>query len=439
MDLLSTVGQGFGEMISAGVMIFARGGWVVVSALIFYMLFRVYRDTIQGYFVDSQKRVYFHVKIEKENLQSTLAVEQIFSSLHAIQTNFTWADMNLEGMVNLWVSFEIVSLGGKISYIVSAPEKYAQLLHASIYAQYPNAEISEVEDYMKNLSHYKDHGPWQMWGTEWVMTHDYAYPIRTYREFEHPSAEEPIIDPLTALFEALTKAEAHELMAVQIVIKPLADKEWMPHCKEVVKELKEEIVHKHSFAELLFPPLRWMHEKTFIQVVSDSRKPSAHGHEDESKQPKVMRMTEGERNIIKGIETKMTKPGWATKMRHLYIAPREQFDGTKKQLLIGAFRPFSLGSNNLKPDVNVTWTNYQYAIFKHLEDPFVQFEIIEKKHRFLMGFVKRSMKIGADPMIMNIEELATIYHFPLATASTAPVERIDIKKGQPPADLPIAM
>jgi hypothetical protein len=40
-------------------------------------------------------------------------------------------------------------------------------------------------------------------------------------------------------------------------------------------------------------------------------------------------------------------------------------------------------------------------------------------------------------MIFNTEEIATLYHFPLASIKTAPVERIDIKKGQPPANLPI--
>ena len=38
---------------------------------------------------------------------------------------------------------------------------------------------------------------------------------------------------------------------------------------------------------------------------------------------------------------------------------------------------------------------------------------------------------------MNIEELATIYHFPGDIASTPTLSRVEAKKGEPPANLPV--
>lgn len=435
MGIGSIAAQSIGDMLTTGWDLFLRGGWLLLFVATFYIVYKLYMKAIQDDFVLSNRRIFLHIKIEKENLQSTLAVEQIFATLHAMHLNFTWAEKYLEGMVQLWMTFEIVSLGGKISYIVSTPEKFRHLVETAFYSQYPNAEISEVEDYMANLKHW-DHrtSTWDMWGTEYKLTNDWAYPIRTYREFEHPAAEEPIIDPLTPLLEALSKAEAHELMAVQIVIRPIGDKDWIPHSQAIVKELKEEGGHHGGFWSNLFS---FGGQKTLFQIIAEGG--ASHGHDEEQKQPKVMRMTEGERNIVKGIEMKMTKAGWETKMRHLYIAPKDHFDKNKKTLMVGAFRLFSTGTmNNLKPDVGETWTNYHYSAFEKLEKPFVDFEVHERKHLLLKGFVNRSRWIGAQSMILNSEELATLYHFPLATSSTAPVERIDIKKGQPPANLPIA-
>jgi len=383
-------------------------------ALAYKMIRKLYMDKINGAFIMAADPVFFHVKIERENLQSILSVEQMFANLHAMHTNFTWAETNLEGKVNLWLSFEIVSLGGKISFIVRTPKRYTNLVHSAIYSHYPNAEIAQVEDYMKNLEHWDPHSStWDLWGTEFKLLRDYAYPIKTWREFEHPTAEEPIIDPLVPLLEALSRAEAHELLAYQLIIKPIADSEWVPHSQKIVKELKEEAPHHKSFTETFLPFLHFGSKKTIFEILAGG---STAGHADEKpNQPKIMRMSEGERKVLMGIETKMTKPAWQTKLKFLYIAPKDKFDGSKRGALIGAMR--QLGnptSNGLKPDVNGTWTNHNYKLFRNLEKPFTDFMVIEKKHLFLKGFVRRSAWIGANPMLLNTEELATLFHFPLA-------------------------
>jgi hypothetical protein len=39
--------------------------------------------------------------------------------------------------------------------------------------------------------------------------------------------------------------------------------------------------------------------------------------------------------------------------------------------------------------------------------------------------------------VLNIEELATIFHFPLGTVSTTELEKVGSRRGSPPASLPI--
>ena len=39
--------------------------------------------------------------------------------------------------------------------------------------------------------------------------------------------------------------------------------------------------------------------------------------------------------------------------------------------------------------------------------------------------------------ILNIEELATVFHFPTVTVATSELEKVESRKGTPPATLPI--
>ena len=423
-------------MLSAAYMIFIHGGWVLVLVLAWFIAYYIYLDNIQSKFINAADPIFLHVKVQKDNLVSLRAVDSLFSQLHAVHTSFTWAEKYLEGRVNLWISFEIVSIGGKISYIIRTPRKYRHLVETSVYAQFANAEINEVEDYMKHLNHWTPQSDWDLWGTEYVQTKDYVYPIRTYPDFEHAVAEEKILDPLNGVLEALGKFEPYEMFGVQIVIRPIADPEWQPHAKEVAAELKGEPLHTGGFWKKLLFPIDLIGHKTVFQMLSE---PAEKKHDDGSPVvANIMRLNEGEKNLISAVEMKASKVGYQTKIRNLYIAPKDKFDNNKKTAIIGGFRSMAgVWTNNLKPDVSHTWTNQNYKIFETLEKPFTDYMINLKKHHMLDGYTKRSMWIGAPAMILNSEELATIYHWPLITTGVPPVESISVKKGQPPADLPI--
>jgi len=433
MSLLS-VSQALVNMLAAAYVVLTHGGWILILILGALLAFRIYMKQIQDRFVGSTEQIFLNVKVERNNEKSLRAVDSLFSQLHAVHTSFTWAEKYLEGRVNLWISFEIVSIGGKISYVIRTPKRYRHLVESAVYSQFPNAEITEIEDYMKNLKHWTPHADWDLWGTEYLQTKDYVYPMRTYRDFEHTAAEEKILDPLAGVLEAIGKMEPYELYGIQIVIRPIADGDWLPHAKEVVAELKGEPVHAESIIDKIFKPFDLLGHKSLFQVLTEKKQHKT----EEGGSPLLLRLTEGEKGTIAAIEMKASKVGYEVKIRNLYIAPKDKFDGHKKTSIIGGFRAMAgVSTNNLKPDVSHTWTNYNYKIFKSLEKPFTDYMINLKKHHMLEGYVKRSMWIGQTPMILNSEELATLYHWPLITVAVPPVESIDVKKGQPPANLPI--
>src|SRR4051812_45798816 len=122
MQFFGITSEAIGNMFAYGMYIFIHDyGWVLFAFLAMYLIYQIYMHEILSHFIGSHQWVLLHIKVDKNNLQSTLAVEQIFAQMHAIQTNFTFADKYLEGKVDMWVSLEIVSLGGKISYFVYTP------------------------------------------------------------------------------------------------------------------------------------------------------------------------------------------------------------------------------------------------------------------------------------------------------------------------------
>ncbi len=411
--LVSSLSNSLDAMFSLAWTVLIHGGWILLVLVITVIAFRFYQGEIGGHFHHSFDPVLLQIKVERLNLQSTLAVEQIFSQLHASHTQISFAEQYLEGKQQPTIALEIVSIGGKISYFVHCPRKLTGLVESAFYSRYPSAEIVEVEDYMKNLKTWNPDGPWDLWGTEMKMLKNHAYPIRTYSDFEHSAAEEKIIDPTAGLIEALNHAEPHELLAVQFCLTPVSDPEWAPAVLEYSKKVKKEFLSGG---------------------VDDGH--GEHGEEQEKKPSGGM--TPGERRIVEAIEEKAAKPGYSVKIRLLHVAPKNKFNGAQKAGLIGGFRIFGDANvNGLKPDTSKTWTTHNPILFKSIEKPYIDYKTESKKKRFIEAFAERSHFVGIPGMILNTEELATIFHFPInPSAMQSNVENVAVRKGQPPADLP---
>jgi hypothetical protein len=424
----------------------ANGGWVLFVIGMIYMLWRLYFLEIQHQYVHSQKWVFLQFKVPRENRISTLAVENIFSQMHALHVGKTFAERFVEGQIQLWYSLEIVSLGGKISFLMRIPAHTRDVVESAFYAYYPQAEISEVSDYMENFYFDPDEpGDMEVFGSEWKLNESDVIPIKTYKDFEHPTAEEKVIDPLANFFEGLTKVKPHEFIGFQIIIQPLADDHWQPKGLLKVKELTgEEVPHERKLSDILLAPFTILSHKSAIQAFRESGH-GAHGHEDElQRKPRNnwMSMTEAEKQRVTLIESKISKPGYKTKIRMIYITPKDKFDNARKGLMSGLYRPLgSVMTNKLRPDVSNTWVTADYKFSRTLEQPYLDWQIRLKKRRIFKGYKERDIHIGLPMFMMNIEELATLYHFPITTETTTvnpAIEQTLSKTSQPPANLPIA-
>ena len=90
--------------------------FLVFLATLLGMVWWLVRERNRNRVSDAVKWIFLEVKVDELNGKSPLAMEQIFAALHAIHTNFS-AGERFNGKTNLYLSCEIVSLGGKVSYI----------------------------------------------------------------------------------------------------------------------------------------------------------------------------------------------------------------------------------------------------------------------------------------------------------------------------------
>ncbi len=419
-----------------------HGGWIAFIVLAIVILCTLYWFEIKKQFRDSIEWVFLSVRMPQENLVSSVAIEQIYAQLHALHTTLTFTHRYMEGRVQMWYSLELVSLGGKISYIIRAPAKVRDLVEAAVYAQYPEAEITEVADYLENLHYDPDTSDFELFGFEVKLEENQVFPIKTYKDFEHPAAEQKIIDPLASLLESLGKMEPYEFYGVQIVIQPLADDEWIPLGEAKSKELLGEEVDEHlGFRGLLLKGVHTIMTLPFILLKASAEAKVEYKKENiRENKSNWLGLTDVEKERINLIQRKISKPGYKTKIRHLYIAPKDKFDTNKKAMAIGAFRTLgSAQTNKMKPDVKKTWTDKDYIISPGLEEPYINWLIRRRKRHIFHGYKTRSILIGLPQFIMNTEELATLYHLPLSVVTTTPsIDQVASKKAQPPVNLPVA-
>lgn len=445
MQVLASILPNFIDIYKYAVLFIAKGGWLIFVIGFIVMFYHEYLEEVQGQFVRSIEWVFLELHVPKENLTSTLAVEHIFTQMHALHRSLTFMEKYIEGQFQMWYSLELVSFGGKVSYIMRVPKRYQHLVESAFYSQYPGAEIHEVHDYMEkfNFDPYKVDSPYDFFGTEWKMTEDSVIPIKTYKDFEHPSAEEKIIDPLAGTIEALERLGPTEFMSLQILIQPIQNDEWEGKAHSKIKELiGEEAPHEFSILGLLAAPFNWFAKFSYTDLL----KPSPHA-EDAPRQQKNnwLSMTDGEKKRVTLIEEKINKANYQSKIRLMYIAPKVDFDKVKRFEVIGALRHLSPGGgagihNTLKTERS-TWTKVDALISPGLEKPFLEHETKRRKYWFLRGYRNRSMYVGSPKFLLSSEELATIFHFPITGEggfAPAGVQAVQSKTARAPANLPVA-
>jgi len=408
--------------------IYAIIGWVVLSLIFFYMaseLWVVYRSKKASI---EWNWVLLAVDVPPLCLQTPKAVEQIFAQLSGAKISPNIGAKYWLGKKQKWFSFEIISIEGYIQFLIRTESEFRDLVEASIYAQYPDAEITEVEDYVAEIPQKYPSETHELFGIEFGLAQQDAYPIRTYEEFEYNISKDAVFsDPMAAILENFSRVGHGEQVWLQIILEPSSN-DWKEKGIKLIKELvtgkKEQgntIINK--IGDL---PMSAM--KQIFKLINSSLTGMPVEEVVEEKPPgKMTDLTPGAKGVVESIEDKISKIGFKTKMRLLYSARKEVFAPNKSlDGIAGALNQFFIISRNAIVPKYITKADYA---FKNERMKMM-------KNKFYKSFSLRRMKSGVTPYILNIEELATVWHFPLPFVKTPLLQKSGAKRGEPPINLP---
>jgi hypothetical protein len=314
------------------------------------------------------------LQVPRTNEKKELAAEQMFASLHGLLT--LPSQKMFQPAQRERISFEIAVLKKRIGFYVWVPKYLESFVEEQIYAQYPDVQMSQVPDY----STVAETTYPTVLSTEMKLTANDALPIKTFQSFE--------VDPLAAITAALAKFEDDEEAWIQLVIKPAASN-WHRKSERYVASLrggKTKGGASGVLGALWTPP--------------------------EYKAAETAKLTEYETTKAGGAEEKSHKLAFETSVRIVYrgSAPVPHAK-LRLQSIIASYKQF-----------NTTYLN-GFEQRKISEDP-AQISLYQA----------RDFKTG---LILNIEEVATLYHLPHTNVETPYILWALSQTAEPPANLPI--
>ena len=400
------------------------------------------------------KWILLEIKPPKEVLKPFSAMENVFAMLWGIIDTSNWRERWCEGMLpigaGLWFSFEITSFGGEIHFFMRIPDFYRNNAESIIYSQYPEAEISLVEDYTKNIPKDIPNDKWDLYSEDYSLMREEYYPIKTYSIFfekegeEKRVMEEKRIDPIDPLLEGFSKLQSGEQIWLQIVCNPVLEAifPWIKKGREAADRIAKRPAQAKS--------------KSMLQEAAEILIKGKPGEEKKEKPMELiapeLRLTPGEKEILTAIENKIKKNGYQCWIRQVYLRKLDEpnFPGNYKIIRTYLMSQFSAQNLNTFIFYGPTRTRIHYWLRDR--------RLFLRKRKQLRSYIERLPSLfprtflgeplfpfghvqGRRPgiratIILNIEELATIFHFP-AKIITPAITPVEMKKAGPPSGLPV--
>ncbi|MFA6551635.1 MAG: hypothetical protein WCV41_03865 [Patescibacteria group bacterium] len=408
--------------------VFLYFGWLPILGFLMWAIWKLWIFYIEGKFGSKREFMLLAVDVPQGNEQSPKAVEQMFAHLAGAHGSLNLMDRFWEGKGQDCFSFEIVSIDGYTQYLIWCEKKYRDFIESIVYAQYPGAEITEVDDYTANFPSKFPDEKYNMWGGEWILQKASAYPIRTYLDFEHQFSGE-FKDPNAALMELLSNLRKGEQCWYQIIVTPIDFKWEADGYTEISKVIGEKVKGKENLVDKLVAGLM-SGLTSFSEFIIPLWGDIADKKEDE-KEISMMNLRPVQKKSIEAIQQKISKVGFKIKIRFIYIAEKEVFNKTRAQSFVGVMKQYnSTDLNSYKPDMDITVTSTSYL--------WKEKRLNERRTRLIQAYKGRSNWRGRDPGILNIEELATLWHFPIEESVKAPMlQKVASRKSEAPSYLPV--
>lgn len=370
----------FGLISLLGKILFEFWGWVPVAGVLGYF---IWQNRRKAAWVGDSEQSLLLIEVPKDNEKQALNAEQMFASLHGILR--PKQELIKEGALQEHISFEIVSIGQQIQFYVWTPKHLKNFVEGQIYAQYPTVNIREVEeDYSKSKT-----PDTEITGVEMALINTDVVPIKTFKSFE--------VDPLAGITAVLAKLEeSGEEAWIQILARP-KDDSWHSRGENYINNLRD----GKSSVSLSGGALNVIKD-FFVALIKPPE-----GSNTQTAKPEL---SDQQKSHLQATGEKISKLGYEVALRIVHAGNDRALSRVRIQSLVGAFKQFNDSNNGFKIAEQISG------------------ESALKRYRSRL-FAKKGF-------ILNIEELASLFHLPHKNVETPGTVWATTKTAEPPSNLP---
>lgn len=401
--------------------------WAILPPPLFFIFQTLWMDYAAFYSADSWhnrlKWTMLEIIPPKEIEKGPKLMESVYSAMAGVTTTPNTFSRFKEGFYTQHrFSLELVGEEGKAHFYIRTQVNLRNLVESAIYAQYPDAQITEVADYIQRFPKILPNKKWNLYGADFEFTDAPPMPIKTYDKFEESVTGE-MIDPMASLVEVIGTLGPGQHIWLQYVLEPLLEP-WAYEKKQ------KDVVNKITGRGAAEP--NGGIGKDLTDVISNLPKGlfqevEFKKLEKKEEQPLEFRLTPMEKEKLKALEENLGKNSFKTKMRLIYFSPVETFNMGYISSFVGAIKQFNdMNYNQMKPE-DITKT-YGKIFFTKTRADF-------RKRKLYKRYKDRDM--DDVKIVLSTKELATVYHFPDMGVKSPSVTRVPSKLGAAPPNLPV--
>lgn len=283
-------------------------------------------------------------------------MEQLFSSLKS--THSSKVLKKILGQDTM--SFEYIAHENEVLFYITCARDYKKLLEKQINGFYPDAIIEET----KEINIFENR---KSFSTTYLNTaKNFAYPIKTYQKLES--------DPINNITNAFSKLDEDQSAALQILVKPIADS-WQWKSTKISTKMMQA-----KWSHFTLNPLKILVAlfSIFFTSSEDSSSPDSNSSALTQERAKT-------------VDEKDDKTWYQVVIRVITTWNSKMDTNTELTNIVSSFTQFSY------PELNkFTFTHH------HSEKTLIK--------NYIYRYFKKPFWLKK--MILNTEELSSIFHFP---------------------------
>ncbi len=330
---------------------------------------------------------------EKEEISK---MEQLLASLSRLPSEKSIIHKTLYGEPHLTFEMAVPSDSEQITFFIAMPRKFKEMVEKQVHSFFPDASIEQAKDY--TIFRSKSFTV----GSRLKFKKENSFPIKTYQRLE--------TDPLHNITNALSKLENKDEGAMIQIVFRRSTARWRTKSEQIAQKMQQGSRLENASPISTRSVARSIGNEAFGALTGKNKQQT----DDLQKQQEQVVLTPEDQDIIKRLEAKANKARFDVNIRLLASAETKE----RAEMILAELENAFVQFEDMNLNKFVTVRDRSPNVHKLANDCIFR---LFRKNRSI---------------VLDIEELASIFHFPISTTATPKINWLKSKAAQPPVNIP---